>query len=49
MGNKDYPVFRPTIRVTINTPLTPNEIKHSNFKKQIALKQEIKGDANLPL
>ena len=48
VGNKDYPVFRPTKRITIDTPLTPNEIKPSNLKKQIALKQEIKGDANLP-
>jgi hypothetical protein len=48
VGNKEYPVFRPTKRVTKDTPLTPEEIKPSNLKKQIALKQEIKGDANLP-
>jgi len=47
-GNKEYPVFRPTKRITKDTPLTPEEIKPSNLKKQIALKQEIKGDANLP-
>jgi hypothetical protein len=48
IGNKEYPVFRPTKRITKDTPLTPDEIKPSNLKKQIALKQVIKGDANLP-
>jgi len=48
IGNKEYPVYRPTKRITKDTPLTPQQIKPSNLKKQIALKQEIKGDANLP-
>jgi hypothetical protein len=48
VGNKEYPVFRPTKRVTKDTPLTPDEIDPANVKKQIALKQVIKGDANLP-
>jgi len=48
VGNQEYPVYRPTKRITKDTPLTPNEIKPSNLKKQIALKQVIKGDANLP-
>ena len=48
IGNKEYPVYRPTKRISFETPLTPEEIKPSNLKKQIALKQEIKGDANLP-
>jgi hypothetical protein len=48
IGSKEYPVYRPTKRITKDTPLTPNEIKPSNLKKQIALKQELKGDANLP-
>jgi hypothetical protein len=48
IGNQEYPVFRPTKRITKDTPLTPEEIKPANLKKQIALKQEIKGDANLP-
>jgi hypothetical protein len=48
IGNKEYPVYRPTKRVTKDTPLLIDEIKPSNLKKQIALKQEIKGDANLP-
>lgn len=44
IGNKDYPVYRPTIRVNKNTPLTASEIDPANAKKQIALKQKIKGD-----
>jgi len=48
IGGKDYPVYRPTIRITKDTPLTATEIKPSNLKKQIALKQVIRGDANLP-
>ena len=30
------------------TPLIPSEISPSNLKKQIELKQQIKGDSNLP-
>jgi hypothetical protein len=48
IGNKDYPVYRPTIRVNKETPLTASEIDPQNAKKQIALKQKIKGTANLP-
>jgi hypothetical protein len=48
IGNLEYPVYRPTKRITKDTPLTPKEIKPSNLRSQIALKQEIKGDANLP-
>jgi hypothetical protein len=44
----DYPVFRPTKRITKDTPLTPDEIKPSNLRKQILLKQEIQGEQNLP-
>lgn len=47
IGNKAYPVYRPTKRVNASTPLTPKEISPANLKKQIALKQKIKG-ANLP-
>jgi hypothetical protein len=43
-----YPVFRPTIRVNKNTPLTPDEISPSNLVKQSILKQSYKGDKNLP-
>jgi hypothetical protein len=48
VGNLDYPVYRPTKRISEKTPLTPSEIKPSNLKKQIKLKQELKGDYNLP-
>ena len=48
IGGLDYPVYRPTKRVSEKTPLTPNEIKPSNLARQIILKQEYKGDSNLP-
>lgn len=48
VGNSAYPVYRPTKRVNSKTPLTPKEIDPANLKKQIALKQKIKGDKNLP-
>jgi hypothetical protein len=43
-----YPVYRPTKRITKDTPLTINEIDPKNLKKQIELKQKIKGKENLP-
>jgi hypothetical protein len=48
VGNSDYPVFRPTKRVSKLTPLTVDEIDQNQLKKQIALKQKIKGSRNLP-
>jgi hypothetical protein len=48
VGNKEYPVYRPTIRVNKNTPLIVSEIDKKNLKSQIKLKQQIKGDKNLP-
>lgn len=48
VGNQAYPVYRPTVRVNKNTPLTIKEIKPSNLKQQIKLKQKFKGDKNLP-
>jgi hypothetical protein len=48
IGNKSYPVFRPTKRITKDTPLTPEEIDPVNLKQQISLKQKIKGQNNLP-
>ena len=48
VGGKTYPVYRPTKRINKNTPLTVGEIKPSNLKKQIELKQKIKGSKNLP-
>ena len=48
VGNKEYPVYRPTKRVNKDTPLTADEIDRDQLRQQIALKQIIKGDANLP-
>jgi len=48
IGNKTYPVYRPTKRITKDTPLTASEINPVFAKKQIALKQKIKGKKNLP-
>ena len=48
IGNKGYPVYRPTKRINSKTPLTPNEINPNNLKEQIKLKQKIKGNKNLP-
>jgi len=48
IGGKDYPVYRPTKRITKDTPLTVDEIDPKQAKKQIALKQIIKGESNLP-
>jgi hypothetical protein len=48
VGNKAYPVYRPTVRINKNTPLTIYEIDKNDLKKQIKLKQKIKGTANLP-
>jgi len=48
IGNKDYPVYRPTRRVSKKTPLLPSEIDPKNLKNQIKLKQKIKGKKNLP-
>ena len=48
IGDKEYPVYRPTKRITKDTPLTESEISPTQLKKQIKRKQKIKGDANLP-
>jgi hypothetical protein len=48
VGGLEYPVYRPTKRVSKKTPLTPSEIDPTNLKKQIIIKQDIKGDKNLP-
>jgi hypothetical protein len=48
IGNKSYPVYRPTKRITKDTPLTVGEIDKNNLKEQIKLKQKIKGTSNLP-
>jgi hypothetical protein len=43
-----YPVYRPTKRVSINTPLTVNELSQQRIKDQSVLKQLLKGMKNLP-
>jgi hypothetical protein len=48
VGDGSYPVFRPTKRINKKTPLLPSEIDPKNLKDQIALKQLIKGESNLP-
>jgi hypothetical protein len=48
VGNKDYPVYRPTIRINEHTPLTVSEIGKKNLKSQIKLKQLYRGYKNLP-
>ena len=47
VGNSDYPVFRPTVRINKNTPLTVSELDKKDLQKQIERKQIIKGDTNL--
>jgi len=42
-----YPVYRPTERVSKETPLTPEEIDPENLQLQIAEKQKIRGEQNL--
>ena len=48
IGNQEYPVYRPTKRISKDTPLTIDEIDPEQAKEQIALKQQIRGEANLP-
>lgn len=48
VGGKEYPVYRPTRRISKKTPLTPSEISPANLREQITLKQKIRGNKNLP-
>jgi hypothetical protein len=48
IGGQDYPVYRPTKRITKDTPLTADEIDPEQKAEQVALKQIIKGRRNLP-
>jgi hypothetical protein len=45
---EQHPVYRPTRRVSKDTPLTPSEIDQHNLQGQVALKQVYKGGKNLP-
>ena len=47
VGNKEYPVYRPTKRISKDTPLTPEEIDPENLKLQVKEKQKIRGERNL--
>ena len=47
IGNKDYPVYRPTVRVNEETPLLVNEIDKNDLRKKIEQKQLIRGFKNL--
>jgi len=44
-----YPVYRPTKRITIDTPKTANEISFEKLIQQSQLKQLLKGNQNLPI
>ena len=46
--NHGYPVLRPTKIINTNTPLTAAEIPAFRLKQQVALKQKIRGNKNLP-
>lgn len=48
IGGQDYPVYRPTKRISKDTPLTASEIDPKQALEQIALKQIIKSESNLP-
>ena len=47
IGNKEYPVYRPTKRITKDTPLTASEIDPKDAVRKIIEKQRIRGDSNL--
>lgn len=44
----DYPTYRPSIRVTKDTPKIVSEISDERLAEQIKLKQKIRGKKNLP-
>lgn len=44
----DYPTYRPTIRITDDTPKTISEISPARLKQQVKTKQSIRGKKNLP-
>jgi hypothetical protein len=48
VGGEDYPTYRPTKRISKDTPLTASEVNPENLRKQTALKQKIRGEKNLP-
>lgn len=48
IGDGPYPLYRPTKRISKDTPTTASELSASEIKKMDKLKQKIKGDKNLP-
>lgn len=48
IGGASYPVYRPTKRITKETPLTASEISPTQLKKQVKRKQVIKSDTLPP-
>lgn len=47
IGGKNYPVYRPTKRISKKTPLLVSEIDSKDLKKKIKQKQIIKEKGNL--
>ena len=47
VGGKEYPVFRPTKRISKDTPLLAKEIDKKNLQEQIKRKQRIKSKGRL--
>lgn len=47
-SDKSYPVYRPTKRISKDTPKTADEISKKRLKEQSELKQKYKGKKNLP-
>lgn len=45
---KSYPLYRPTKRITEQTPKTVSEISKQRLIEQANIKQKIKGKKNLP-
>ena len=48
VGGEEYPTYRPTKRISKDTPLTASEVSPTNLRQQTALKQQYRGEKNLP-
>ena len=48
VGGLEYPTYRPTKRISKDTPLTISEIDPANLREQAMLKQQYRGSRNLP-
>jgi hypothetical protein len=47
VGKKEYPVYRPTVKVSKKTPLLVDEIDVKDLKKKIKQKQSLRASGNL--